>query len=395
MSQSRPFSLYVDSSYRQSLEQVLPFFDAGPFATDTTELIFRRHRKSLAHFRGACEDRGICHRSFRRMGDMPKPAGSLVLYPFNAQSNCRMCTNRRVRHVFVGHGESEKAASHKPILRIYDHVIVAGALACRRLVQSGIFTQYDVDRGRIIRLGDTFVQGVDLLRPDPHGAVLYAPTWEGGLDAENYSSIQDGLGFRIAAETAAELGTRRIVIKFHPNTGARRYDYLRECYRGLVRLRSAGFDVQVVDRDLNPRLAIFLRLFARSSLERPGSVGVRLALVDLSGLAAVCLKQEIPHLVLRAADRMGACIPPCLEEIYQIKSIRFGERLQSTAAVLRRYFCADGVERAHKDLTFEYQRPELRSMSPAARLEWLAEHVKHSEYWTQHARASAASSPNA
>jgi hypothetical protein len=389
MTQARRFTLYVDSSYRQSVDQVLPFFDAGPFAPETTELIFRRWRKSRGHFKRTCDHRGIPYRSFRRMKDMPKPAGDLVLYPFNAQSNCRMCTNRQTRHVFVGHGESEKAASHKPILRIYDHVAVAGRLACHRLIESRIFTQEDVDGGRIILLGDTFVQRADWLRLDPKGAVLYAPTWEGGLDAENYSSIEGGNGFGIAAETALELGARRIAVKFHPNTGARRHDHLLECYRGLMRLRSAGFEVQVIDQDLNPRLRVFLKLFAGSFLARPDWVGVRLALVDMSGLAAVCLKQDIPHLVLRAADQMGACIPPSLEEIYQVKSIRFGDQPRSTGAALKRYFNARDIERAHKELLFAYHTPELRSMSPAARLEWVAKYVGQSRYWGQHTEVSA------
>jgi hypothetical protein len=389
MTQPPPFSLYIDSSYRQSVDQVLPFFDGGPFAPETTEIIFRRWRKSRAHFKRTCDRRGISYRSFRRMRDMPKPAPGLVLYPFNAQSNCRMCTNRQARHVFVGHGESEKAASHKPILRIYDHVAVAGRLACRRLVESGVFTQYDVDSGRTILLGDTFVQRADCLRPDPAGAVLYAPTWEGGLDAENYSSIEGGSGFGIAAETATELGARRIAVKFHPNTGARRHDYLLACYSGLARLRRAGFEVQVIDQDLNPRLRVFLKLFAGSSLARPESVGVRLALVDLSGLAAICLKQDIPHLVLRAADRMGACIPPSLEGIYQVKSIRFAEPLQSTRTALQRYFDAKDIERVHKELVFQYHTPELSSMSPAARLEWVAQYVEQSQYWKHHAEVPA------
>jgi hypothetical protein len=383
MPQPHPFSLYIESSYPQSIDQVLPFFDAGPFAVDTTEIIFRRNRKSRAHFRRICERRRLSYRSFRRMKDMPKPAGSVVFYPFNAQSNCRMCTNRQVKHVFVGHGESEKAASHKPILRVYDHVIAAGRLACRRLVQSGIFTQYDVDGGRIVLFGDTFVQSIDSLRPDPDGALLYAPTWEGGLDAENYSSIRDGRGFDIAALAAEELGTRRIVVKFHPNAGARRRDYVLECYRGLMRLTKAGFEVQVIDRDLNRRLRLFLKVFARPLLARPDSVPVRLALVDLSGLTAICLKQSIPHVILRAANQMGACIPPSLEEIYQVKSIRMGEREPSARATLRCYFDAVDIERAHKDLVFEYQTPELRSMTPAARLVWLAKHVAKSEYWTR------------
>ena len=54
------------------------------------------------------------------------PSARVALYPANTGKNLHMIRNRGVAHVFVGHGDSDKAASSNPFVRVYNQEWVAG-----------------------------------------------------------------------------------------------------------------------------------------------------------------------------------------------------------------------------------------------------------------------------
>src|SRR5690606_6956186 len=126
---------------------------------------------------------------FMSPGDLDGLREQTVFYLFNAQSNCRLVANRRLKHIFITHGESNKISSIKPITRIYDHVVMSGRLSLSRYYRSGLFDAHDYATRRLVMMGDTFIGRTWLGSVGRTPVLFYAPTWEGGLPAEDYSSL--------------------------------------------------------------------------------------------------------------------------------------------------------------------------------------------------------------
>ncbi|TDQ51991.1 glycerophosphotransferase [Actinorugispora endophytica] len=143
------------------------------------------------------------------------PAG-VCLYPANTGKNIHMLRNPKIKHVFVGHGDSDKIASINPYSKVYDEVWTAG--------------EAGRDRYRIARVGVRDDEIVEVGRPQldpistgPTGntvrTVLYAPTWEGWTDEPGNTSLI-AAGPKLIAALLAVPGVR-VLYKPHPFTGIR------------------------------------------------------------------------------------------------------------------------------------------------------------------------------
>ena len=94
-----------------------------------------------------------------------------------------------MKHVFIGHGDSDKIASVNPFSKVYDEVWTAGRAgrdryAHRRRRRPGRGHR----RGRAARSW----RPIDAGRAPPEGpvpTVLYAPTWEGWDDDPGNTSL--------------------------------------------------------------------------------------------------------------------------------------------------------------------------------------------------------------
>lgn len=133
-------------------------------------------------------------------------------------------------HVFVSHGESDKAYMASNQLRAYDWTFVAGPAAVRR-IEAAV---YDLDPQRLVEIGrpqvDVDWPGPELPRDD-RTTVLYAPTWEGDRPSMSYSSLLS----HGEALVASLLGTgrHRVVYRPHPRTGVQDSRY-RRAHRAVV-----------------------------------------------------------------------------------------------------------------------------------------------------------------
>ena len=124
--QPQPHYLYLDSKIVGTARQICVFFENGVFSPETTVLLrYHKHLSQLKIVRYLRQHK-IKFRYIYRMADLDKIECGTVFYPFNAASNTRLVANRRLKHIFVTHGESNKICSVKPIIRIYDIVCVAG-----------------------------------------------------------------------------------------------------------------------------------------------------------------------------------------------------------------------------------------------------------------------------
>ncbi len=66
-----------------------------------------------------------------------QPPASRFFYLANGQKNGDLWRDTTVKHVFLGHGDSDKATSASPIARIYDQIWVAGPAAIRSVPSGG------------------------------------------------------------------------------------------------------------------------------------------------------------------------------------------------------------------------------------------------------------------
>ena len=99
---------------------------------------------------------------------------------------------RKLTHIWLNHGDSDKQANFHPRHASYDLLFVSGQQAVDRYAQHGI----DVPPERFVIVGRPQVETIEgHSEPKPAGVqrtVLYAPTWKGGRPSTNYSSLPLG-----------------------------------------------------------------------------------------------------------------------------------------------------------------------------------------------------------
>ena len=152
--------------------------------------------------------------------NFPVPSARVALYAANTGKNLHMIRIRGVAHVFVGHGDSDKAASSNPFARVYNEVWVAGQAGRDRYLRASVGVRDD----DIVEVGRP--QLAELAQADggtagPQRTVLYAPTWE-GWDAGDLSQTSLILiGPQIVRTLLADAPQLRVLYKPHPLTGTR------------------------------------------------------------------------------------------------------------------------------------------------------------------------------
>ncbi|PFG44062.1 CDP-glycerol:poly(glycerophosphate) glycerophosphotransferase [Isoptericola jiangsuensis] len=215
----------------------------------------------------------------------------VVIYVNNGMRNFQSLIYQRALHVHVNHGESDKMSMVSNQAKAYDRVVVAGQAA--------------VERHRRVLLGlpddHLAVCGRPQLDVDPGPAlpapptgrrtVLYAPTWSGENDANNYTSV-DVYGPAIVRAVLAR-DDLRLVYKPHPRTVSGTDPANRHAHAEIVRLIEAE-DVDaghLAPLDMDP-----LSVFA----------GTDLLVTDVSsvGLDFLYLHPGVPMLLTdRRTDR--------------------------------------------------------------------------------------------
>lgn len=141
----------------------------------------------------------------------------VALYPANTGKNIHMLRDPRLRHVFIGHGDSDKIASINPFTKVHDEVWTAGKAGRDRytIARVGVRDDTIVEVGRP-QLDALTGTDTDATRP----TVLYAPTWEGWTDEPGNTSLIDAGPRLIELLLKAKPGVR-VLYKPHPFTGIR------------------------------------------------------------------------------------------------------------------------------------------------------------------------------
>lgn len=136
-----------------------------------------------------------------------------VFYVNSVGANADLLTYRTAKHVYLGHGDSEKPLSVHPLHAAFDYIAVAGQAAIDRYAKAGLVIPEEkfvrVGRPQTATTTKRFTQ--DSFKTHKI-SVVYAPTWKGYNALSSYSSLASG----------KELVTRlveadyRVVFRPHP-----------------------------------------------------------------------------------------------------------------------------------------------------------------------------------
>ncbi|MGW1464147.1 hypothetical protein ACWCPT_07320 [Streptomyces sp. NPDC002308] len=143
----------------------------------------------------------------------------VALYAANVGKNIHMLRVPTMKHVFIGHGDSDKLASVNPYSKAYDEVWTAGRAGRDRyaLADVGVRDEDIVEVGRPQLASITSWTGTP---KNPVPTVLYAPTWEGWDDNPGNTSLLLA-GENIVRRLLDSEKPVRVLYKPHPFTGTR------------------------------------------------------------------------------------------------------------------------------------------------------------------------------
>jgi hypothetical protein len=185
----------------------------------------RMHRRSLIIMReralvpllGRTSIPVVCLPSGVDMMNFELPTVRVGLFVSNVGKNIHLLRVPGIKHVFIGHGDSDKEASFNPFSKVYDEVWVAGRAGRDRYLRAGVGVEDD----DIVEVGRPQLASI-ATRPaaGPMRTVLYAPTWEGWTDDLQHSSLAD-MGPAIVRALLDRSPEIRVLYKPHPLTGTR------------------------------------------------------------------------------------------------------------------------------------------------------------------------------
>jgi hypothetical protein len=183
-----------------------------------------------------------------------------VMYVNNGVGNFQSLTVAELAHIHVNHGESDKICMVSNQVKAYDRVFVAGQAAVLR--HRAALSEFNEEV--LVRVGRPQLDEnpAPSIPESTRRTVLYAPTWAGEDEANNYTSMEDLATYIIDAILAQE--NIRVVYKPHPriadsDDGQIRKNHayvLRAIKQANVKDPSAGHHV----RETGDILAIFPRV---------------------------------------------------------------------------------------------------------------------------------------
>lgn len=186
-------------------------------ALGRTTLIVVRERDCFAQL-GATTSPAVCIPDPVDFMTFTLPDVRVAMYTANVGKTIHMLREPGVRHVFIGHGDSDKAASSNPFSKVYTEIWVAGKGGRDRYSRAGVGIHDD----DIIEVGRPQLGGITPAVAGRIGGrgltVLYAPTWEGWTnDPTHTSTVRTGPGL---VERLVKMPNVRLVYKPHPLTGS-------------------------------------------------------------------------------------------------------------------------------------------------------------------------------
>ena len=216
-----------------------------------------------------------------------------AFYVQNHQANVDMMRFDWMTHIWLNHGDSDKAANYSARHSTFDKIFVSGQQGVDRYAAHGVRIRPEqfalVGRPQIERVETRDV-------PLPAGAprtVLYAPTWHGGKPNTDYSSLPLG------AQIVDALLARGVTVIFRPHPHTYRDPRQTGMAQDIQRRLSA-------DRKTTGRQHVFGRA-AESDWDIPACFNHCDALItDVSSVASDFLASGKPMAMVAIQQKGGA-----------------------------------------------------------------------------------------
>ncbi|MEY9991305.1 hypothetical protein ABIE67_003337 [Streptomyces sp. V4I8] len=223
LAEYRPETVLYFSGSRDSAYQVNMWLETME-QLDSKPLIILRERAILNNLAPTTVP-VICVPGGVHLMNLDLSSVRVALYAANVGKNIHLLRVPTMKHVFIGHGDSDKLASVNPYSKVYDEVWTAGRAGRDRYAIADVGVRDDdiVEVGRPQLAPIQTWQGV----PDgPRGGaadgrcptVLYAPTWEGWDGNPGNTSIVLA-GENIVQKLVQADPPVRVLYKPHPFTG--------------------------------------------------------------------------------------------------------------------------------------------------------------------------------
>lgn len=160
------------------------------------------------------------------------PSVTVAFYVNNASRNTHFVRFPDITHVQLNHGDSDKAPSYSPVMRMYDFNFVAGPVAIDRFANHGIRVRDGFFRV-VGRPQEADVERADRNAPGVVRSVLYAPTWAGFNVDSHYSSLP------VAEQVIRKLLERGVRVVFRPHPYTDKSEHLRAAAASINALLAA------------------------------------------------------------------------------------------------------------------------------------------------------------
>ncbi|MGW1756883.1 CDP-glycerol glycerophosphotransferase family protein [Streptomyces mirabilis] len=213
----RPETVLYFSGSKDSAYQVNMWLETME-QLDTRPLIILRERAILERMAPTTVP-VICVPGGVHLMNMDLSTVRVALYAANVGKNIHMLRVPTMKHVFIGHGDSDKLASVNPFSKAYDEVWTAGRAGRDRYAIADVGVRDD----DIAEVGRPQLAPIRTWQGVPEGripTILYAPTWEGWDDNPGNTSILLAGANIVRALLKAEQPVR-VLYKPHPFTGTR------------------------------------------------------------------------------------------------------------------------------------------------------------------------------
>jgi len=216
------YFIFINSKVTNIIDQIFPHFEKGFLDKDKVLIVYKHHFESVKYIERDVKKYRLQGHCIVNLRDIPSVKDAIWIYTHNSMHNFAVINkNLYSTHIWIGHGDSEKIAYYKKMIRIYDYIFVVGDLSIERFITHRIFGEGE--RYKFIRIGKAALCSVlPITVKEGKKAILFAPTWEGAMIEENYSTLhlhQENTTFIKTITEQLDIDT--IVIKLHPNTGIR------------------------------------------------------------------------------------------------------------------------------------------------------------------------------
>ncbi|MFF3345227.1 hypothetical protein [Streptomyces sp. NPDC002779] len=215
LAEYRPETVLYFSGSKESAYQVNMWLETME-QLDTRPLIILRERVILANLAPTTVP-VICVPGGVHLMNLDLSTVRVALYAANVGKNIHLLRVPTMKHVFIGHGDSDKLASVNPFSKVYDEVWTAGRAGRDRYAIADVGVRDD----DIVEVGRPQLAPIQTWQGVPEGrmpTVLYAPTWEGWDGNPGNTSIVLA-GENIVKSLVKADPPVRVLYKPHPFTG--------------------------------------------------------------------------------------------------------------------------------------------------------------------------------